>query len=82
MTVRRLWWRKESCSVSGQFIAESTAGGYTTQKDLTLECRHSSDQEQRPGPEKRKVVATILVLGTSVTHDFAGTITQVHSWFA
>ncbi|WP_245533797.1 alpha/beta hydrolase [Corynebacterium lubricantis] len=35
MTVRRLWWRKESCSVSGQFIAESTAGGYTTQKDLT-----------------------------------------------
>ncbi|WP_018297001.1 AMP-binding protein, partial [Corynebacterium lubricantis] len=39
VTVRRLWWRKESCSVSGQFIAESTAGGYTTQKDLTVETK-------------------------------------------
>ncbi|WP_245533831.1 hypothetical protein [Corynebacterium lubricantis] len=65
MTVRRLWWRKESCSVSGQFIAESTAGGYTTQKDLTP---HQiprrvvdSDQSTTYTPSQRLRVLRVLV---------------------
>lgn len=35
----------------------------------------------RPGRPKAKVVATILVVGMSVAHDFAGLVTQVLSWF-
>lgn len=34
-----------------------------------------------PGRPKAKVVATILVVGMSVAHDFAGLVTQVLSWF-
>ncbi|WP_445440473.1 hypothetical protein [Corynebacterium argentoratense] len=82
MTVRRLWWRKESCSVSGQFIAESTAGGYTTQKDLTNAILKGDDGMRLGSTKARLMRGWIKKFFLAAVGVSAMNLRLIQSWIA